>query len=231
MIDKEFCQFCAVPLRPDETETPIAEKDDKETTADHDEMLPEEPGEQPSVETFTAHCHSEKHSTNVFAHEQFVTLKKDHYEPLKEKMYTLLKEMKEFVDENFNSNLRMTVQEMEKEIEANERSVNQFMLSAEWKEGASRIEQDMLEQMESQILKVPLLLKKEQERVAREQREQAAQFQTPADDDELSDEDAGSQSDEEISKKVNAKEAKERYRQLKKERKAKRRHRSNRQTV
>ena len=126
---------------------------------------------------------------------------------------TMLKETKEFTDGSFHSNLRVTVQDMEEDIE---RNVNQFMPSAERKEGASQIKCDMLGQMESNAL---LLLEKEQKQAAREQHEQAA------DDDKLSDEDAGSHSDEEISKKVNAKEAQERERQLKRERKAKRHHR------
>ena len=223
MIDEKFCRFCAVPLRAVETTAPIAELE--EGTADEKpdgyEPTSEDKGEEVKIELYASHCVSEKHTNNVKAHENFTKLKQWYYEPLREMLSEVLQELKRFESENIASNLRTTIQRIEKELENNERALTEIRYSAEWKVGVSQIEQDMLGHMDTLITDAKDKLSKEQTRV-RQLQEQAAAATTQEedkDDENLLDEGDGSQSEEELSKKVDANDAKERERQRKRERK------------
>ena len=222
MVDEHFCQFCGIPLKPDETAAPIAEQDEEEIPNEHSEVPPEEHGGELIAEPYALHCVSEKHVNNMKAHDQFNTLKKEYYEPLREKMNEVLQDLKRFENENFASNLRTTVQVVEKELESNEGALKDIMLSAKWSVGVSQIERDMLGRMDSLISTAEDKLTKERVRVQREQRvrEQAASVQMSADDDDnQSDGGDGSQSEEEIIKKVDADEARDKERQRRRDRK------------
>ena len=211
-ITKEYCMYCGTPLRPDDAE---------ETNTNQGQMVegkdtsPQTHEEESAIETYTAHLRSENHSANLKAYKCLITMKSDHYEPMKNQLRGVLKNLKRFIDDNVESNLYMTVQEIEKEIASNDASIDRFMVDAQWKECVFKIEHDMLEKMKSLIHNAPSLLAREQERIAREQQEQTAHFQESIADDELS----GGQSDEEISEKLNAKKVKEKERQAKKLRK------------
>ena len=228
MMDEQFCRFCAVPLRADETLASVAEQDEstaEEEQGDH-EPASEDQGEQVKIEPYASHYISEKHTNNMKAHENFITLKKEYYEPLREKLGEVLQDLKRFESENVASNLRVMVQEIEKELENDERTLKETWLSAQWKFGASQIEQHMYGRIDKLIFAAEDQLSKEQARV-KLLREQAAAIQEEdhKDDENLSDEGDGSQSDEEISKKVNANDVKERERQRKRERKKQSKHR------
>ena len=227
MMDEQFCRFCAVPLRADETLASVAEQDEgtaEEEQGDH-EPVSEDQGEV-KIELYASHCISEKHTNNMKAHENFITLKKEYYEPLKEKLGEVLQDLNRFESENVDSNLRVMIQEIEKELENDERTLKETWLSAQWKFGASQIEQHMYGRIDKLIFAAEDQLSKEQARV-KLLREQAAAIQEEdhKDDENLSDEGEGSQSDEEISKKVNANDVKERERQRKRERKKQFKHR------
>ena len=90
----------------------------------------------------------------------------------------------------------------------------------------SRIEQDLLGRMDALITDAKEKLSKEQTRV-QQLREQTTVHEEDGDNENNVDEDDGSQSDEEINKKValDPSEVKARERQRKKERKIKARHR------
>ena len=218
-ISKEYCMFCVIPLKPDDTEATIMEKVDEEPTTDGKDTSVISSPEESAVETYMVHLHSEKHSTNVEAYERLTAMKRDHYEPLKNKLLGVLDNLKTFMDENLDSNLHLTVQEIRKEIASNDESIDRFMVYAQWKDCFFKIEHDMLGKMESLIHKVPSLLAREQERIAREQHKQAAHLQESIADDELSDDDIGGQSDEEIIENLNTSKVKEKERQAKKLRK------------
>ena len=223
MISKEYCMLCETSLRPDDTEASTTEKNDERQMADSKDTLLQVHEEESSLETYTAHLDSEKHAANVKDHECMIVIKRDHYEPLKEQLYGVLKELKRFVDENSDSNLHMTIQEIEKEITSNDESIDRFVAYAQWKDCVLRMQHDMLGKMKSLIHNVPSLLAKEQERIVlREQYERTAYTQesfgaTAA--DEPSDEDIGGQSDEEINEKLNRSKAKEKERQGRRSRK------------
>ena len=108
------------------------------------------------------------------------------------------------------------------ELERNERELTEKWRNAEWKIGASRIQQHMHRRMEALISAAQNQLSQEQARVSREQclQEQAMKVAEEATDDEnLSDEGDGSQSEEEISKEVDANVGKEKRRQQRRDRK------------
>ena len=220
-LDEMFCGYCGVPLKPDETVEPTVEHD--EGVPDEQNVpSPEEESDETSVETYTAHCKSDKHNNNVKAHSIFTNYKRDYYEPLKEKLHEVLKVLKTFDNENYDSNLRSIIQQIEKELGSNESHLNELMSAAEWKKGASQMECDMQGRMESLIANAEGKLSNERARIHKERqlREQAASVETPAvEDDDLLDGDDGSQSEEEISRKLDPSEAKEKERQRKKARK------------
>ena len=218
-ISKEYCMFCVTPLKPDDIEATTTEKVDEEPTAEGKDISVISSQEEPAVETYTAHLHSEKHTSNVEAYKRLTALKRDHYEPLKHKLLGVLNNLKTFMDKNLDSSLYMTVQEITKLIASNDESIDRFMAYAQWKDCVLKIDHDMFGKMESLIHNVPSLLAREQERIATEQHEQAAHLQESFADDELSDDDIGGQSDEEISEKLNASKVKEKERQAKKLRK------------
>ena len=209
-ITKEYCMYCVAPLRPDDTETTIM---DEGQMVEGNDTSPQTHEEELAVETYTAHLHSENHCINVEAYKCLTGMKRDDYEPLKTQLSGVLKDLKRFMDENVETNLYMTVQEIEKEIASNDAFIDRYMAHAQWKDCVSKIKHDMLEKMKSLIHNAPSILAREQERIAREQ--QVAHFQKSIADDELS----GGQSDEEISEKLNANKVKEKERQAKKSKK------------
>ena len=228
MVDEQFCRFCAVPLKASETTVPTAELEEGTTDEKSDDHEPtsEDQGEEVKVELYASHCKSEKHMNNVKAHEKFTNVKTWYYDPLTEMLSEVLQELKRFESENTASNLRITIQEIERELENDERALSDIRNSAEWKVGASQIEQDMLGCMDALITDAKDKLSREQTRVQqlREQAAAATVQEKDEDNENLLDDGDGSQSEEEISKKVDANEAKERERQRKRERK-KSRHR------
>ena len=229
MIDEQVCRFCAVPLRAAETTVPIAELEEGTTDEElvDDEPISEDKGEAMKVELYASHCVSDKHLNNVKAYENFINLKQWYYEPLREMLSEDLQKLKKFESENVASNLRTNIQDIEKELVNNEKALTEIWYSAEWKVGVSQIEQDMLGRMDALITDAKDKLSKEQTRIQRLQ-EQAAAATTQEedkDDENLLDERDGSQSEEEISKKVDATDAKERERQRKRERKKLSKHR------
>ena len=229
MVDEQFCRFCAVPLRAAEAVVPVAEQEEGTTDEKPDDHEPtsEGQGEEVKIELYTSHCVSEKHINNVKAHENFVTLKHEYYEPLREKLSEVLQDLKRFESENVASNLRIIIQQIEKELESDERALNDIRYSGEWKIGASQIEHHMQGRMEALITAAEDKLSKEKTRVQqlREQAAAATIQEEEKDNENLLDEGDGSQSEEEISKKLDANEAKEKERQRKRERKKQSRHR------
>ena len=226
MVDEQFCRFCAVSLRADEIVAPVA-KQDEEQALDGEEHGDEEPtsedqGEQVEIESYASHCVSERHMNNVKARENFVKLKKEFYEPLREKLSEELQKLKKFENENITSNLRTIVQEIEKELEKDEKALNDIPSSAEWKVGASQIEQDMLGCMDALITAAEDKLLKEQARVQREEhlRKQAAVQDEVTDDENVLDGE-GSQSEDDIIKEVDASKVREKERQEKRDKKKK----------
>jgi hypothetical protein len=227
MVDEQFCRFCAVSLRVDDTATPLAKLDKQapdEQNGDQNQPISEaeDQAEQVELELYESHCCSERHINNMKAHEIFTTCKKEDYEPLKEKLRIELKKLKEFETKNITSNLRTIVQDIEVELEKNERELTERWHNAEWRMGASRIQQDMQGCMEALIKAAQNKLSKEQARVLREHRlqEQAVRVAEEAIDEEnLSDEGERSQSEEEISKEVDANVGREKSRQQKRNRK------------
>ena len=229
VVDEQFCRFCAVPLRVAESMAPTTELEEGTANEKPDDQEPtsEDTGEEMKIELYAPHCVSEKHMNNVKAYENFTKLKQWCYEPSREKLSEVLQELKRFENENVASNLHITIQDIVKELENNERALTEIQYSAEWKVGASQIEQDMQGRMDALITDAQNKLSKEQTRV-QQLREQAAAATTQEedkDDENLLDEGDGSQSEEEISKKVDANDAKEKERQRKKDRKKQSRHR------
>lgn len=227
MVDEQFCRFCAVSLRVNENVAPLAKQEEQtpdEEHGSHDQPTSEaeDQGEQVEIELYALHCVSERHINNMKAHEIFTRLKNEDYEPLKEKLSKELQNLKKFEIENITSNLHTMVLEIEKELENNERALTEIPESAEWKVGASRIQKDMLGRMDALITAAKNKLSEEKVRIQREQhlQEQAVRDKEEATDDEnLLDEGDGSQSEEEISKEVDANVGREKRRQQRRDRK------------
>ena len=227
MVDEQFCRFCAISLRVDENVTPLTKQEEQTPNkehGDHNQPMPEveDQDEQVEIELYAFHCASERHMNNMKAHEIFTKRKNEDYEPLREKLNTELQNLKEFETKNITSNLHAMVLEIEKELESNERALTDILNSAEWKTGASQIEQGMLGRMDALITVALDGLSKEQVRVQKEQhlREQVVKVKEEAADDEnLSDEGDGSQSEEEINKEVDANVGREKRRQQRRDRK------------
>jgi hypothetical protein len=223
MVDEQFCRFCAVPLRAAEAVVPIAELEEGLTDEKPDDHEPtsEAQVEEVKIELYTFHCVSEKHVNNMKAHENFTILKHEYYEPLKEKLSEVLEDLKRFESENVASNLRTIIQQIGKELESDEKTLNDIRYSGEWKIGASQIEHHMQGRMEALIGAADNKLSKEKTRVRQIQEQAAAATvqDEDKDDENLLDEHDGSQSEEEINKKVDPSEVKERERQRKRDRK------------
>ena len=219
MVDEQFCRYCAVPLRVAEAVVPVAELEEGITDEKPDDHEPtsEPQDEEVKIELYTSHCVSEKHVNNMKAHDNFTTLKREYYEPLREKLSEVLQELKRFEGENVASNLRKIIQDIEKELESDEKALNDIRYSGEWKIGALQIEHHMQGRMEALISAADDKLEKEKTRVQQLQEQAAAATiqDEDKDDENLSDEGDGSQSDEEINKKVDPSEVKERERQRK----------------
>ena len=171
------------------------------------------------IEPYTSHCVSQKHVNNMKAHDNFTTLKREYYEPLREKLSEVLQDLKRFEGENMASNLRKIIQDIEKELESDEKALNDIRYSGEWKIGASQIEHHMQGRMEALISAADDKLEKEKTRVQQLQEQAAAATiqDGEKDDENLSDEGDGNQSDEEINKKVDPSEVKNRERQRKRD--------------
>ena len=226
MVDEKFCGFCAVSLRVDETATPLAKLEEQapdEEKGNHNQSTSEaeDQSEQVELELYASHCISERHINNMKAHKIFIACKNENYEPLKEKLRVELQNLKEFETKNITSNLRTIVQDIEIELEKNEGELNERWHDADWKIGASRIQQDMQGRMEALIRAAQNKLSKEQARVSRERclQEQAVRVAEEAIDENLSDEGERSQSEEEISKEVDANVGREKRRQQRRDRK------------
>jgi hypothetical protein len=225
MVDKQFCRFCAVPLKEAEAAVPVAELEEGITDekSDDQEPISEDQGDEVKAELYASHCDSEKHVNNVKAYENFTKVKTWYYDPLREMLSDVLQDLKRFESENIAPNLRITIQDIGRELEKDERTLSEIRNSAEWKVGASEIELDMLGRMDALITDAKDKLSKEQTRV-QQLREQTTVHEEDEDNENNLDEDDGSQSEEEINEKVDPKEAKEKERQYKKNRiKAKRR--------
>lgn len=226
MVDEQFCRFCAVSLRVDETATPLAKLEEQapdEEKGNHNQSTSEaeDQSEQVELELYASHCNSERHIDNMKAHKIFIACKNENYEPSKEKLRMELQNLKEFETKNITSNLRIIVQDIEIELEKNERELTERWHNAEWKIGASRIQQIMQGRMEALIRAAQNKLSKEQARVSRERhlQEQAVRVVEEAIDENLSDEGERSQSEEEISKEVDANIGREKRRQQRRDRK------------
>ena len=221
MLEKTFCGYCGISLTSDEVATPVTEHG--EAADKHQEVQSsEEVGDQLLVENFTSHCNSKTHAHNKKAYEIFTTHKRNYYDPLKDKLCKVLQDLKDFDNEHIASSLRTTIQNIEKQLENNERELKELKFAGQWKEAASTIEQNMHGRMDSLIDDAEKRLSKERARLQREQHdsEQAASVEMSADEDRSQlENEAGSQSEEEISSKLDPIDAKEKERQRKRLRK------------
>ena len=222
MLEETFCRYCVISLTSDEVVAPVTEHGE-EVAGEHQEApSSEKVDDQLSMERFTSHCNSETHARNKKAYEIFTTYKRDYYEPLKDRLCKVLQDLKDFEKEDVASSLRTTIQSIEKQLENNERELNDLTLAGQWKEAASTIERNMYGRMDSLIDDAEKRLSKERARLQREQhdREQAARIEMSADEDRSQlENEAGSQSEEEISSKLDPIDAKEKERQRKRLRK------------
>ena len=209
MLDKEFCRYCGIPLKLEQTDQQIVE---------HEEGTPDESvdtdSDQIVAESYDTHCKSESHNNKVKAYEKFSSLKRDFYEPLKDKLVEVLRDMKQLETEYSVSTLHVSIKELENELQTNERSLTHV---ADWKMAASQIEHEMLGRMDLLISTAERLLSAEKNRCERVAREQETTIEEPAAIDDDYGDDDGSQSEEEINRNITAKDKERRHKKQRKE--------------
>lgn len=231
MLDDTFCRYCGIPLTADNATETIAEGE-RIPDEQHETPVFKTEGDEVIAEAYESHCIDEKHVNNLKAYNSFTSLKRNFYEPLKEKLHEVLQDLRKFEEENITAHLRAIVQAIQKELEGNEGALKHLMYGANWKMGASLIEREMLGRMDKLIVAAAEKLFKEQERVQKEQHlhEQAASTGgLDRDDGNLSGDSDGNESEEEISKNVDPIAAKEKEKQRKRANKKARKQRRKQQ--
>ena len=152
LIDDNFCQICAVALQAKkevvEPELPTlkTEEQHEEPTSPVVTIERSLSRDSEEVETPDAHCKSQKHIEQCKLRDRYLRQRSEEYLPLKTKLMEMKETLASF---DIQFALKTVLVQIEKEIENNEKYFETIELSAEWREGCSKIDYEIIGRVES----------------------------------------------------------------------------------